>query len=80
MKNKLYSARSAGKLLGFCNQTIINWVNKGYIRAFKTPGGQLRIYPTDLLELINKQEMSLHSARNQLEQDINSGSLPGETK
>ncbi|MBP5251612.1 MAG: helix-turn-helix domain-containing protein, partial [Treponema sp.] len=45
----VYSALEVAKICGVVNQTAINWIKNGYLKAFKTPGGQFRVYPEDLL-------------------------------
>ena len=42
----------------FCNvspKTIINWVDSGHIKAYKTVGGHRRINRTDLMAFMQKQ-------------------------
>ena len=42
----------------FCNvspKTIINWVESGHIKAYKTVGGHRRINRSDLLAFMHKQ-------------------------
>lgn len=56
-KPNLLSALEVSKICGVVNQTAINWANNGYLKAFKTPGGQFRIYPGDLLAFMRKRNM-----------------------
>lgn len=52
LKNKnrlrIYSALEVANICGVVNQTAINWIRNGYLKAFVTPGGQYRVYEEDL--------------------------------
>ncbi len=56
---RLFSALEVANLCGFKNQTAINWIKKGDIKAFTTPGGQYRVYPEDLLEFMTTRNMRI---------------------
>lgn len=56
---KMYSALEAANICGVVNQTAINWIKNGYLKAFKTPGGQYRIYKNDLLEFMQERRMHI---------------------
>lgn len=56
-KPVVFSALEASKICGVVNQTVINWINNGYLKAFKTPGGQFRIYPDDLADFMKTRKM-----------------------
>lgn len=60
-KNKpvVYSALEVANLCGVVNQTAINWIKNGFLKAFKTPGGQFRVYPKDLLDFMKSRDMVL---------------------
>ena len=49
----------AAKICGVVNQTVINWINRGFLKALKTPGGQFRIYPDDLAEFLYSKKMEI---------------------
>jgi len=51
-KAVLYSALEVSKICGVVNQTAINWIRGNSLKAFKTPGGQFRVYPDDLAEFM----------------------------
>ncbi|WP_294431570.1 response regulator [uncultured Treponema sp.] len=51
-KTLMYSALEVAKLCGVVNQTVINWIKNNHLKAFKTPGGQFRVYPKDLVEFM----------------------------
>ncbi len=56
-KPVVFSALEVANICGVVNQTAINWIRSGYLEAFKTPGGQFRVYPDDLAEFMRKREM-----------------------
>lgn len=58
-KSVLYSALEAANLCGVVNQTAINWIRGGHLKAYKTPGGQFRIYPEDLADFMRKREIRI---------------------
>ncbi len=58
-KSLVLSALDAANVCGVANQSIINWVNKGFIKAYRTPGGQYRIYPEDLLSFLENKKMQV---------------------
>lgn len=45
---EIFTISQASKLCGVSLKTIINWVEKGYIKAYKTVGGHRRIQKEDL--------------------------------
>jgi CheY-like chemotaxis protein len=45
---RIYSALEVANICGVVNQTAINWIRNGYLKAFITPGGQYRVYEEDL--------------------------------
>ncbi len=47
-KVRIFSALEVANLCGVVNQTAINWIRNGYLKAFTTPGGQYRVYSEDL--------------------------------
>ena len=56
---RLFSALEVANICGFKNQTAINWIKKGDIKAFTTPGGQYRVYPEDLIEFMSSRNMRI---------------------
>ncbi len=56
---KMYSALEVANMCGVVNQTAINWIRNGYLKAFNTPGGQYRVYHEDLLEFIKERGMRI---------------------
>jgi CheY-like chemotaxis protein len=56
---RLFSALEVANICGFKNQTAINWIKKGDIKAFTTPGGQYRVYPEDLISFMESRNMRI---------------------
>ena len=56
---KMYSALEVANMCGVVNQTAINWIRNGYLKAFNTPGGQYRVYYEDLLLFIKERGMKI---------------------
>ncbi len=61
-KPVVYSALEVANICGVVNQTAINWINTGHLKAFKTPGGQYRVYPDDLLSFMKDRKMYIPQA------------------
>ncbi len=59
---QIFSALEVANMFGVVNQTAINWIKNGYLKAFNTPGGQYRVYKDDLLEFINARGMRVPEA------------------
>jgi two-component system, OmpR family, response regulator len=58
-KERVFSAHEVANICGVVNQTTINWIDKGHLEAFRTPGGQYRVYPDVLARFLQKQNMRL---------------------
>ena len=56
---KMYSALKVANICGVVNQTAINWIRNGYLKAFNTPGGQYRVYYEDLILFIKERGMKI---------------------
>ena len=56
-KQRVFSALEVAKICGVVNQTVINWIRAGHLKASVTPGGQFRIYPEDLKEFLDSKGM-----------------------
>jgi len=57
-KVRIFSALEVANICGVVNQTAINWIRSGHLKAFTTPGGQYRIYAKDLAAFLDKRGMS----------------------
>lgn len=54
-KSKVFSALEVANICGVVNQTAINWIKAGHLKAYTTPGGQFRITPEDLADFMKKR-------------------------
>jgi excisionase family DNA binding protein len=59
---QIYSALEVANMCGVVNQTAINWIRNGHLKAFNTPGGQYRVYKDDLVAFIEKRGMRIPDA------------------
>lgn len=58
-------ALTTGQIARYCNvsqATIINWIRKGKLKAYATPGGHHRVLLPDLLSFLEIYNMPMHSA------------------
>jgi len=58
-KERVFSAHEVANICGVVNQTAINWIDKGHLEAYSTPGGQYRVYADVLAKFLQKQGMRL---------------------
>jgi len=58
-KVRIYSALEVADICGVVNQTAINWIKNGFLKAFTTPGGQYRVYSDDLLGFLTSRGMRI---------------------
>ncbi|MCQ2610414.1 MAG: response regulator [Treponema sp.] len=58
-KSQIYSALEVANICGVVNQTAINWIKAGHLKAFTTPGGQFRVYPEDLIAFMAGRGMEI---------------------
>ncbi|SIP86850.1 DNA binding domain-containing protein, excisionase family [Alkalispirochaeta americana] len=58
-KERVFSAHEVANICGVVNQTAINWIDKGHLEAYTTPGGQYRVYADILAKFLQKQGMRL---------------------
>jgi two-component system, OmpR family, response regulator len=56
-KVRIFSALEVADICGVVNQTAINWIKNGFLKAFMTPGGQYRVYAEDLLGFLSSRGM-----------------------
>src|SRR6185369_1482836 len=45
----------AARLCGVSHKSIERWIDAGFLRGFRTPGGHRRVHRADLLEFIQKR-------------------------
>ncbi len=58
-KIRIYSALEVANICGVVNQTAINWIKSGHLKAFITPGGQYRVYTDDLISFLESRGMRI---------------------
>jgi excisionase family DNA binding protein len=68
-KIRIFSALEVANICGVVNQTAINWIRNGYLKAFTTPGGQYRVYAEDLKSFLDERGMRIPDELNSLMQD-----------
>lgn len=56
-KVRMFSALEVAEICGVVNQTAINWIKNGHLRAFQTPGGQYRVYADELVSFLVERGM-----------------------
>lgn len=54
-----FTTFEVAKICGAYHTTVINWVNKGRLKARTTPGGHRRIGASDLVEFMKRFEMPI---------------------
>ncbi len=54
MEKRLFTTFEVGQLCKVYHTTVINWINKGQLKAFTTPGKHRRIERNDLLDFIKE--------------------------
>jgi two-component system OmpR family response regulator len=58
-KVRIFSALEVADICGVVNQTAINWIKNGFLKAFTTPGGQYRVYAEDLMAFLTARGMRI---------------------
>lgn len=58
-KIRIFSALEVANICGVVNQTAINWIRSGHLKAFNTPGGQYRVYAEDLMTFLDSRGMRI---------------------
>jgi len=56
---EILTVSQAGKYCNVSSKTIINWIDAGYIKAYKTVGGHRRIKEEDLDKFLRERGMPL---------------------
>lgn len=54
-----FTTFEVAKICAVFHQTVINWANKGKLKAYLTPGGHRRILLQDLLEFMKRFDMPI---------------------
>lgn len=69
-KIRIFSALEVANICGVVNQTAINWIRNGYLKAFTTPGGQYRVYAEDLKSFLDERGMRIPDELSALMEDV----------
>jgi excisionase family DNA binding protein len=56
-KKKQYTTHDVGQLLEVDPSTISKWIDRGWLEAFRTPGGHRRVRLEDLLAFLAEHDM-----------------------
>ncbi len=59
MRKKTYTTFKIAKMLDVYPSTVADWVDKGKLAAFNTPGGHRRVLEPDLIAFIKRHKMPL---------------------
>ncbi|MCQ2603473.1 MAG: helix-turn-helix domain-containing protein [Spirochaetia bacterium] len=73
-KIRIYSALEIANICGVVNQTAINWIKNGSLKAFTTPGGQYRVYAEHLVDFLKDRGMKIPPA---VMESLNDGFITG---
>ena len=71
-KIRIFSALEVANICGVVNQTAINWIKNGYLKAFTTPGGQYRVYAENLVEFLKSRGMRIPDELTEIADKANS--------
>ncbi|MFP4302295.1 MAG: response regulator [Alkalispirochaetaceae bacterium] len=58
-KERTFSALEVANICGVVNQTAINWIKDGHLKAFRTPGRQYRVYAEELARFLHSRGMKM---------------------
>ncbi|MBF0454578.1 MAG: response regulator [Magnetococcales bacterium] len=59
-KDTYVNTSEAGRLLGVSPRTVHYWIDKGYLKSWKTAGGHRRISLASINAQLKKQQVNLH--------------------
>jgi two-component system OmpR family response regulator len=68
-KIRIFSALEVANICGVVNQTAINWIKNGHLKAFVTPGGQYRVYADDLIDFLSSRGMRIPDELEHLDEE-----------
>ncbi len=58
-RRKSLSTSAVAELLGVAAGSVANWIDKGQLKAGRTPGGHRRVTPQDLLRFLKQQKLPI---------------------
>lgn len=70
-KEKTHTTFAISRICGVYPTTVANWVNKGILKAFATPGGHRRVTENDLIKFLKSHKIPVpdelvHSVRKKI--------------
>ncbi len=57
MTNAFLTSHAVAELIGVSPSTVLSWIDKGLLPAFRTPGGHRRVEPSALVEFLRAHQM-----------------------
>ncbi len=54
---KFLTTHQIAGLLGVSERTVANWIDRGHLDAFRTPGGHRRVAPKSLLHFLHSRDI-----------------------
>lgn len=57
MTNAFLTSHAVAELIGVSPSTVLSWIDKGLLPAFRTPGGHRRVEPLALVEFLRTHNM-----------------------
>jgi excisionase family DNA binding protein len=57
VSNAFLTSHAVADLIGVSPSTVLSWIDKGLLPAFRTPGGHRRVEPTVLVEFLRNHQM-----------------------
>lgn len=57
MTNAFLTSHAVAELIGVSPSTVLSWIDKGLLSAFRTPGGHRRVEPSALIEFLRAHQM-----------------------
>ncbi len=68
-----YSSFQIGKMLNVSRQAVNQWIDKGYMNSYRTPGGHRRVRKESLLDFLHERKMPVPSGLMENRDDSNLG-------
>lgn len=54
---RFLTTHQIANLLGVSERTVANWIDRGHLEAFRTPGGHRRVAPPALRDFLHRKKM-----------------------
>lgn len=59
MTSEQFSSFQIGKMLDVSRQAVNQWIDKGYIQSYRTPGGHRRVRRADLIGFLKERKIPI---------------------